>query len=63
MATLLAAQLAQVAARSAPQEPHVRGKASLLYDYQKAADVSVESLLGIAQTGVEERLIGALHKG
>ena len=55
MATALAAQLAQLAAAKPAQERYVRGKPSLLFDYQKAADVSVEQLLNIARTG-EARL-------
>lgn len=51
MATALAAQLAQLAAAKPAQERYVRGKPSLLFDYQKAADVSVEQILNIAQTG------------
>jgi hypothetical protein len=51
MATALEAQLAQLAAKKTPREPYMRGKPSLLYDYQKAADVSSETLLSIAQTG------------
>jgi len=51
MATALAAQLAQLAAAKTAQERYVRGKPSLLFDYQKAADVSVEQILNIAQTG------------
>jgi hypothetical protein len=52
MASVLAAQLAQVAG-SKPQEHWVRGKASLLFSYQQAADVGADTLLSIAQTGRE----------
>lgn len=51
MATALAAQLAQLAAAQPAQERYVKGKPSLLFDYQKAADVSVEQILNIARTG------------
>lgn len=51
MATALAAQLAQLAAAKPAQERYVKGKPSLLFDYQKAADVSVEQILNIARTG------------
>lgn len=47
----LAAQLAQLASLKGPQEHYVRGRASLLFDYQRAADVGAETLLSIAQTG------------
>lgn len=50
MATALARQLAQLNGLG-PQERWARGKHSLLFDYQTAADVSAESLLGIAQQG------------
>ena len=49
--SLLAAQLAQLSALKGPQEKWVRGKASLLFDYQQAADVGADTLLSIAQTG------------
>lgn len=52
MASVLAEQLAQLATAKGPQERYVRGKPSLLFDFQKAADVSAETLLGIAQQGV-----------
>jgi hypothetical protein len=51
MASTLAQQLAQLSSAKGPQEKYVKGKASLLFDYQKAADVSAETLLGIAQQG------------
>lgn len=60
MATALAAQLAQLAADKPAQERYVRGKSSLLFDYQKAADVSVEQILNIARTG-EEPWDAAVH--
>ena len=47
MASVLAAQLAQLA----PREKYVRGKASLLFSYQQAADVGADTLLSIAETG------------
>jgi hypothetical protein len=47
----LAAQLARLASLRGPQEKWVRGKASLLFSYQQAADVGAETLLSIAQTG------------
>jgi len=50
MASVLASQLAQVAANR-PQEHWVRGKASLIFSYQQAADVGADTLLSIAQTG------------
>ncbi|KAF6260625.1 hypothetical protein COO60DRAFT_874799 [Scenedesmus sp. NREL 46B-D3] len=53
MASALAQQLAQLSAAKGPQEKYVKGKASLLFDHQKAADVSAETLLGIAQQGLE----------
>lgn len=51
MASTLAQQLAHLSASKGPQEKYVKGKASLLFDYQKAADVSAETLLRIAQQG------------
>lgn len=51
MSTALAAQLAQLAAVQSAQERYVKGKPSLLFDYHKAADVSVEQILNIARTG------------
>jgi hypothetical protein len=51
MATALAAQLAQLAAGQPAQERYVRGRPSLLFDYQKAADVSAEQVLSIARAG------------
>lgn len=51
MASVLATQLAQLASLKGPQEKWVRGKASLLFDYQRAADVGADTLLSIAQTG------------
>lgn len=51
MATALAAQLAQLAAAQSAQERYVRGRPSLLFDYQKAADVSAEQVLSIARAG------------
>lgn len=50
MASVLASQLAQLA-RAGPQEKWLRGKASLLFSYQQAADVGADTLLSIAQTG------------
>ncbi|GBF96147.1 hypothetical protein Rsub_08895 [Raphidocelis subcapitata] len=52
--SLLAAQLAQLSALKGPQEKWVRGKASLLFDYQQAADVGADTLLSIAQTGLAQ---------
>jgi hypothetical protein len=49
--SVLAAQLAQLAGLKGPQEKWVRGKASLLFNYQQAADVGADTLLSIAQTG------------
>lgn len=53
MASTLAAQLGEIAKHKGPagQERSVRGKASLLYDYQKAADVDAETLYNIALAG------------
>lgn len=51
MTSVLAQQLAQLAAAQGPQARFIRGKPSLLYDYQKAADVGAETLLDIAQQG------------
>lgn len=52
MASTLAQQLAQLQVVKGPQaERHAHGKLSLLFDYQKAADVSAEQLLGLAQQG------------
>ena len=50
MASVLASQLAQLAGKG-PQEKWVRGKASLLFSYQQAADVGADTLLSIAETG------------
>lgn len=50
MASVLASQLAQLASKG-PQEKWVRGKASLLFSYQQAADVGADTLLSIAETG------------
>lgn len=62
MASVLASQLAQLASLKGPQEKWVRGKASLLFDYQQAADVGVDTLLSIAQTGrVMQECFGCLH--
>lgn len=51
MASALAQQLAQLASLKGPQERYVRGKVSLLYDFQKAADVDAETLYNIALAG------------
>eukprot|EP00775_Hariotina_reticulata_P011838 gene11838-11982_t len=54
MASTLAQQLAQLQVVKGPQaERHVHGKLSLLFDYQKAADVSAEQLLALAQQGLD----------
>jgi hypothetical protein len=50
-ASTLGAQLSALRVAQGPTERYVRGKASLLFDYGKAADVSAESLLALAQTG------------
>jgi hypothetical protein len=57
MASTLAQQLAQLSTAKGTQEKYVKGKASLLFDYQKAADVSAETLLGIAQQGTCTHLV------
>lgn len=51
MATALAAQLAQLASTKPQQDKYIKGKASLLFDYQKAADVANEQCLNIARSG------------
>ena len=51
MASTLAAQLAQLAAAKGPVEHYVRGKPSMLFEYQKAADVDAETSYNIARTG------------
>jgi hypothetical protein len=51
MATALSQQLAQLAALRAPQERFVKGNPSLLYDFQRAADIDAETLYTIAQEG------------
>jgi U3 small nucleolar RNA-associated protein 10 len=51
MASVLSQQLAQLAARKGPQEHYVRGKPSLLFTFQKAADVDVETIYNITITG------------
>jgi hypothetical protein len=61
MASVLASQLAQLSALKGPQEKWVRGKASLLFDYQQAADVGADTLLSIAQTG-ELRCEGRIYE-
>ncbi|KAF8067371.1 hypothetical protein HT031_002419 [Scenedesmus sp. PABB004] len=53
MASTLASQLAALAVAQGPSERWVRGKASLLFPYDKAADVSAEQLLSIAAQGLE----------
>ena len=57
MASVLATQLAQLAGLKGTQEKWVRGKASLLFDYQRAADVGADTLLSIAQTGARVKEI------
>ena len=56
--SVLAQQLAQLASVKGPQEHYVRGKASLLFDYQRAADVGADTLLSIAQTGASRAAEG-----
>ncbi len=52
MATSLAAQLSQlVADRGQPAKKPTKGKPSLLFDVQKAADVDVASLHQLALQG------------
>lgn len=54
MASTLASQLQQLAAAQNPgaaAKPKFRGKASLLFDFQKAADVDVQSIFEIACQG------------
>lgn len=54
MATTLASQLQQLAAQQNPgaaAKPKFRGKPSLLFDFQKAADVDVQTIYEIACQG------------
>jgi hypothetical protein len=51
MASTLAAQLQQLQQLQGPAERHFRGKASLLFDHRRAADIDAESIYGIALTG------------
>lgn len=51
MATTLAAQLQHLKQLQGPSERHFRGKASLLFDHRRAADIDAESIYGIALTG------------
>ncbi len=51
MATTLQKQLQQLAALKGPQQRYVRGRPSLLYSFQEAADVDAETLYDIALTG------------
>lgn len=51
MATTLAAQLQHLQQLQGPAERHFRGKASLLFDHRRAADIDAESIYGIALTG------------
>lgn len=52
MASSLAQQLAVIAdAVGASHQPVKRGKASLLYDYQQAADVDVQTIHTVALQG------------
>jgi hypothetical protein len=57
MASVLAQQLSRLAAAQDPQAPYVRGKHSLLFDYQKAADVGAETLYNIALEGKADTLV------
>lgn len=51
MASVLSQQLNQLALK-VPQERYVRGKPSLLFDFQAAADVDKETLYNIAIKGM-----------
>jgi hypothetical protein len=53
MSSALAEQLQQIAlaAGIAPVNNHIRGKASLLYTFQEAADIDTESIYEIGLQG------------
>lgn len=52
MATDLAAQLQQVAARAGVDTKRSKGQASLLYDSRQAADLGAEQIYDIASQGL-----------